>query len=115
MDKRRNDGLRNEARFLKKVGARRQPRSGGIPGFPADGKKGRWLIEVKSPEGRAVRVESAWLAKIEAAALRHDKLPLLALNFVGKAPQDGGAVYSPVWLAVPRWLFERLGFWEAKV
>ena len=115
MDRQGNNGLRNEARFLKKISARRQPRSGGIPGLPADGKKGRWLIEVKSPEGKGVRVEAAWLAKIEAAALRHDKLPVLALNFVGKAPEDGGAAHSPTWLAMPLWLFERLGLWEAKI
>jgi hypothetical protein len=109
-----NSGLKNEAKFLKRVGARRQARSGGILGIPADGKKGRWLIECKSPEGKSVRLESAWLAKIEAAALRHDKLPILALNFV-KAPEDAGAAHSGEWLAMPRWLFERLGLWEAKI
>ena len=111
----RNSGLKNEARLLKRLGARRQPRSGGIPGFPADGKKGRWLIEIKSPESRSVSVKAEWLAKIEAAALRHDRLPVLILNFTGDAPQDGGAAYSRTWLAVPRWLFERLGLWEAKI
>ncbi len=110
-----NSGLKNEARFLKRVGAQRQVRSGGIPGFPADGKKGRWLIECKSPEGKSVRVEAAWLAKIEAAALHHDRLPMLALNFAGKAPEDAGAAYSSEWLAIQRWLFERLKLWEAKI
>ena len=110
-----NHGLKNEAKFLKRVGARRQARSGGILGMPADGKKGRWLVEVKSPEGKSVRVEGAWLAKIEATALRHDKLPMLALNFAGKAPEDQGTAYSAEWLAIPRWLFERLGLWEAKI
>ena len=102
-----NQGLKNEKRVLRKLGAQRQIRSGGIPGFPADGKRGKWMIEVKTTEGKMLRIDEDWLRKVEDAALRHGKQPMLAIVFARHDPEP-----IRTWICVPSETFERLGFWE---
>lgn len=103
----RNLGQRTERRVLKNIGARRQPRSGGIPGFPNDGIKGRYLIEVKSTETDSLRVKREVVMSLEDNALGRDKIPALILVFNRKGERDSLFTYRE-FVAIPREDFERL-------
>ena len=115
-----NIGQEVERRILKEIGARRQPRSGGIPGFPNDGTIGRYLIEVKSTTKKSLGLKRKWLEDLEENALTSGRIPVLVIVFperleiVKVAPdkESFGAASSRVqpqeWVAIPRWKFERL-------
>jgi len=100
-----NLGQEIERRILKEIGARRQPRSGGIPGFPNDGTIGRYLIEVKSTTKKSLGLKRKWLEDLEENALTHGKTPAIIVVF-----NDAKRVTNQrqEWVAVPRWKFERL-------
>ena len=100
----RSRGQKSEIAFTKRIGGRRQPRSGGILGFPGDTVKGRWLIEQKSTVKKSIAVKLEYLEKIHEAALRHGKLPALAIIFNRPKPQT-----SPTWICIPETLWESMG------
>jgi len=108
----RNLGQRTERLVLKKIGARRQPRSGGIPGFPNDGVKGRYLIEVKSTTKNSLGLKAKWLADLEENSMARDKIPALIIVFnapedIEKLTKDNWAGRED-WVAIPISDFERL-------
>lgn len=112
----RNLGQKTERRVLKKIGARRQPRSGGIPGFPNDGVKGRYLIEIKSTVQGSIGVKRKVVDDLEENAMTRDKIPALVLVF--DFPEPGfyfsrahgwmRVVKTSSWVAIPREDFQRL-------
>ena len=104
-----NLGQKTERAILKKIGARRQPGSGAIAGFPNDGVKGRFLIEVKSTERNSLGIKRKWVEDLEENALTRGKIPVLVLVF----NKRGVAPYydfrqAQEWVAIPRWKFEQL-------
>lgn len=112
----RNLGQKTERQILKKIGARRQPGSGAIPGLPNDGVKNRYLIEVKSTVKASLGLKKKWLEDLEENALRHGKIPALIIVF-NKIPNVGGSAAMRAmgdraerqeWVAIPRWRFECL-------
>ena len=105
----RNPGQETERRILKKIGARRQPSSGAIPGFPNDGVKNRFLIEVKSTEKNSLGIKRKWVEDLEENALTRGKIPALVLVFNkrGVAPYHDFR-QAQEWVAIPRWKFEQL-------
>ena len=103
----RNLGQQTERRILKELDARRQPRSGGIPGFPNDGIKGRYLIEVKSTQVGSLNIKREMVMSLEDNALGRDKIPALILVFNRKGEQDSLFTYRE-FVAIPREDFERL-------
>ena len=105
----RSPGQIAEKRVLKSIKARPQPRSGGIAGFPHDGVKGRWLIEIKSTQKRSIRIESEWLEKLFDNAIFQRKLPALIVSIEG-----GYVVQGREWVMIPRQTFDKLGLWEIK-
>jgi Holliday junction resolvase len=107
----RSAGQKAERKFAKEIGGKLQKRSGGIPGFPADCAKGAWLVECKSTVHDSMRLEGEWLRKIQEAAVRNNKQPVLVLIM----PSRAGTSVTTEWCCVPRWLFERLKLWEAKI
>ena len=111
-----NLGQRIEKYVLKEIGARRQPGSGGIPGFPNDGIIGKYLIEVKSTVKSSLGLKRKWLEDLEENAFAFGKVPALIIVF-NKIPNVGGSVTMRTmddraerreWVAIPRWRFERL-------
>lgn len=104
-----NRGQQTERNILKKIGARRQPGSGAISGFPNDGTKGRWLIEVKSTEKNSLSVKRRWTEDLEENALTRGKVPALILVF-NRRGVSSHYDFRPLqeWVAVPRWKFEQL-------
>ena len=107
----RNLGQKTERRILKKIGARRQPASGAIPGFPNDGVKNRYLIEVKSTQRVSLGLKRKWLEDLEENAISRSKIPALMIVF--NAPdsltRDSVSIESLCeWVAVPRRDFERI-------
>lgn len=107
----RSKGQIAEKRILKRIEARPQPRSGGIVGFPADGIKGEWMIEVKSTVKKSLSVKAEWLSKVELAAARHGKQAALLMIFDDLSGTNR-SLLSRSWVAAPAWLWESLGLWE---
>ena len=104
--KKRNRGQRTERKILHRIHAQRVPASGAIPGLPNDGRKGRFLIEVKSTERESIGVKLEWLEQlIDDSALR-DKVPALILIFNEARSEYANAITE--WIAVPRIDFERI-------
>ena len=100
----RNLGQKTERRILKKIGARRQPRSGGIPGFPNDGIKAGYLIEVKSTETETLRIKKQMILDLEDSAIAIGKVPALILVF----NLAGTGITYREFVAIPRFEFEML-------
>ena len=98
----RNLGQRTERRVLKKIGAKRQPASGAIPGFPNDGVKNRYLIEVKSTQRKSLGIKGIWLWELDENAISRGKVPAFIIVF------NHGEVLQTRWVAIPMRDFERL-------
>ena len=115
-----NLGQRTERRILKKIGARRQPASGAIPGFPNDGIKNCYLIEIKSTEKQSLSVKREWMEVLEENAILIGKVPVLVLVFngylnrtqIGEKLKLESAILQE-WVAIPRRDFEALtSYWN---
>lgn len=98
-----NLGFAIEKRILKSLGARRHPRSGGIPGLPNDGVLGRFLLEIKSTIRAERAIKYEWLQKLEENAILLGKIPVLIVVF-----SDPKMRSMEQWVAVPRRDFERI-------
>ena len=111
----RNRGQQTERDILKKIGARRQPGSGAISGFPNDGVKGRYLIEVKSTQCESLSLKRKWLEDLEENAMVRGKIPALVIVF-NRPEHKGSTGYASwtvdaqisEWVAIPRRDFDRL-------
>ena len=103
----RNLGQKTERRILKKIGARKQPASGAIPGFPNDGVRDRYLIEVKSTQRTSLGLRRRWLEELEENAISRSKVPALMIVFNMPDPTQDFALYQE-WVAIPCRDFERL-------
>ena len=104
----RSSGQKAERAFLKKNQAHRQPRSGGIPGFPNDGRKGKWLIEIKSTVHRSLGIKDVWLRDLEESALTRSLHPVLIVVWDGLKITG----LEREWAMIPKSLFDQLGLWE---
>jgi len=106
----RNLGQQTERRILKKIGARRQPASGAIAGFPNDGVLNKYLIEVKSTQRRSLGIKRKWLEDLEENAMMHGKVPALVIVFNCEIYRPSFCGYEPSdeWVAIPRHDFEQL-------
>ena len=111
----RNRGQQTERDILKKIGARRQPGSGAISGFPNDGVKGRYLIEVKSTQCESLSLKRKWLEDLEENAITRGKTPALIVIFNWPTHIQGSHIKlipcpsrSSEWVAIPRRDFDRL-------
>ena len=98
----RNLGQKTERRILKKIGAKKQPMSGAISGFPNDGVKGRYLLEIKSTERKSLGIKSIWLWELDENAVSRNKIPALIMVF------NHGETLQTQWVAIPMRDFERL-------
>lgn len=111
----RNRGQQTERDILKEIGAKRQPGSGAILGFPNDGVKGRYLIEVKSTQQASLGLKRKWLEDLDENAVVRSKVPTLIIVF-HKVNSIGGFSTPRMindaeileWVAIPRRDFERL-------
>ena len=111
----RNRGQQTERDILKKIGARRQPASGALPGFPNDGVLGKFLIEVKSTQRGSLGIKREWMEALEENAMVRGKIPALVIVF-NRPEHKGSTGYAnwivdaqiSEWVAVPRRDFEKL-------
>ncbi|MDP2647728.1 MAG: hypothetical protein Q8P35_00575 [Candidatus Yanofskybacteria bacterium] len=99
----RNRGQQTERDILKKIGARRQPASGAIAGFPNDGILGKFLIEVKSTQRGSLGLKREWVETLEENAISRGKVPALIIIFNTQMPCS-----CDEWVAIPRRDFEKL-------
>src|SRR3990167_8215642 len=106
----RSLGQKTERVILKKIGARRQPASGAIVGFPNDGIKNRYLIEVKSTQHESLSLKRKWLEDLEENAITRGKVPALVIVFNSEVSGPSFYRYRPSgeWVAIPRRDFELL-------
>ena len=108
----RNLGQQTERRILKKIGARRQPGSGSLPGFPNDGVKNRYLLEVKSTQRGSLGLKREWLETLEENAMVRGKIPALVIIFndvpIGLRATTPRGYGLEDWVAIPMRDFERL-------
>ena len=104
----RSLGQKTERAILKKIGARRQPASGAISGFPNDGVKNNYLLEVKSTVRESLNLKREWLEDLEENATLAGKAPALIIVFNIPDALNQDPVPVEEWVAIPRWKFERL-------
>lgn len=95
-------GTKSEKRIAKSLGARLTPASGALQGAKGDSATPKFLIESKSTIRDSLRLELAWLVKIEKEALNHGKVPLLTISFV----YLNGLPKESDWVCVPKWAFD---------
>ena len=110
-----NLGQKTERGILKKIGARRQPGSGAIPGFPNDGVKDRYLIEIKSTQRASLGIKRKWLEDLEENAMLIGKVPALIVVFneiwhvgANSFKMTPRTLRCQEWVAIPRRDFEKL-------
>ena len=102
----RNDGKASEKIVARSLGARLHPNSGAKAGAKSDASKGDFRLEMKSTVHQTLKVEKAWLDKINDEALRNRQRPGLVMSFVDN---DGKPLQSnATWVAVPKWVFDEL-------
>ena len=95
-------GTLAELALAHRTGARLQPASGALPSAKGDAKLGdRFLLENKSTQGRALRIELAWLKGIEEQAIAQGRVPALSFQFTNRDGQPRSTPY----VALPEWLF----------
>lgn len=99
----RNRGQQTERDILKKIGARRQPASGAIPGFPNDGVKNNYLLEVKSTVRGEIPIKRKWLEDLAENAILRGKTPAMIVVFTGPMTQS-----METWILIPKNNFESL-------
>lgn len=70
-----------ELRIAEDVGGRRNPASGGIPGFKGDVETRKFLVEAKTTDRKRFCLTEKMLAKIDSEALNYGKIPALVIEF----------------------------------
>ena len=98
-----NRGFEIERRILKHIGAKRHLRSGAIPGFPNDGVKNAYLLEVKSTVRGEIPVKRKWLEELAENAILRGKTPAMVMVFTDSLAQS-----METWVLIPKNDFERL-------
>ncbi len=93
----KNRGKEIEKEFLRRIAAMRQPNSGAIPGFPNDGRKGKYLIEVKSSSRSSIGIKKKWLDVLYENAILSRRKAALVILFTNQE-----------WVAMPLVDFEHL-------
>jgi len=95
--------IKQEERAANMIGGRRQPRSGGIPGFKSDAISDNWRVECKRTDKAEIQIKQSDVIKISEEAENNGQYPLLVLEF-GIIP----SIFSKVWILVPDIIFSRL-------
>jgi Holliday junction resolvase len=85
-----------EKRVARKIGGRRQPASGALPGIPNDVSSDEFLIECKRTKYSGMGIKGEWIQKLDEVAIMHGKTPCLELEFDGLP--DGTTKH---WMMVP--------------
>lgn len=102
-------GNASEKRLAKSLGARLQPGSGALKSAKGDMKlqgTRKVLIEAKSTTALSMKLDQAWLTKINNEALSTGAIPALAISFVmpdGKKRQG-----TNEWICIPLHVFQDL-------
>lgn len=108
-----NRGIEEERIWFKKNEGRRHLRSGGIPGFPEDGVKGRWMIQVKSTKHKSIALKRKDLEAVFENAACHRKHPMVVVLFPG-ADRKTYEMHCNEWAIVPLEFFGNERLWEEK-
>lgn len=97
-----------EKKLHKRLGGRLTPGSGNQVGAKGDLRFDEldFLMETKATEAESYRLEHEVLAKIEREALARGRNPAFHVQFVDR---QGNAKRFGSWVAVPEWLWEKLG------
>lgn len=94
---------KQEKRLAKRLGGRTQKGSGSVTFHKGDVKSTELLVEAKQTVKASMSVKREWLEKISREAMAYNKVPALALEFVGIA-----RLVDKDWIAVPASFFEAL-------
>lgn len=102
----RGDGKRSEKLVAASLNARLHPNSGSMAGAKSDASRGQFRLEMKSTVHQTLKLERAWLDKINHEALRHGQRPALVMTFTENDGRPAGK--DVTWVAIPKWVFEEL-------
>jgi len=85
-----------EKRVAKKMGGRRQPASGALPGIPNDVSTDEFLVECKRTKYSGMGIKGDWIERLDEVAIMHGKIPCIELEFDGLP--DGVTKH---WMMIP--------------
>lgn len=92
---------KQEKRIAKKMGGRKQPRSGGITGHRGDVKSKQFLVETKTTSKKSYSLTTKVLTKISEEAFGQNRDPLVVVQF--EKGHESGMVEE--WVVLPATIF----------